>query len=152
MSNSSPLDPPNPFSPPIAEPALATAGGRVSFHDYRRACLEHESFLRCVGLADLLCACGGAVWLAILVRNLLNRDWQASDVPPFYLIRLTATFMFMAALIGLLLILGIELPRRRLARVEDANLMSVPLGCGILLLEQWLSVRTAYLLAPPFDR
>ena len=44
----------NPFSPPESEPGPVAVDGRRSFHDYRQVCLDHETFLRCLGLADIL--------------------------------------------------------------------------------------------------
>ena len=54
MASTTSADSSNPFRPPEVDLAEAARDERALFLTYRRDCLGHETFQRCVGLADLL--------------------------------------------------------------------------------------------------
>ena len=110
-----PSDGTNPFSPPDGEPGPAAVDGRPSFHDYRQACLDHETFLRCLGLADVLCALAGTLLVGNSVRILTAVVGRGFDWRSFLMIQwLVGSFVFVPALALVLVKLGIELARRQL--------------------------------------
>ena len=116
----------NPFSPPESEPGPVAVDGRRSFHDYRQACLDHETFLRCLGLADILCASAGALLVAISLRNLTGAVGQGNDWLSFRSIQwVVGSFVVLPALVLALVKLGIELPRRKLGAWRVQVLLSV---------------------------
>jgi hypothetical protein len=114
MSNAGPAEESNPYLPPSADLTEAWAEGRPSFLNYRRACLGHEMFQRCVGLADLICAwvgtpiVAGRVWVVIsMLRN--GFVFSRLEMIEWAL----ANFVFLPALIWLMMELGLSLTRRR---------------------------------------
>jgi hypothetical protein len=125
MSNPGASKPSNPFLPPQADPADAQPVGRASFHQYRRVCREHETFLKCVGLADLICAGAGVAIVGNAVRLLINMIREETDAPPFVLVQwVLANFVFTPALMGLLVIVGVNLMRRRVSAWRVQILLS----------------------------
>jgi hypothetical protein len=115
MSTSGPSDESNPFSPPDGEPGPVAVDGRPSFHEYRQACLDHETFLRCLGLADILCSLAGTLLVANGVRNLTAVVGRGFDWRSFVMIQwVVGSFVFVPALALVLVKLGIELARRQL--------------------------------------
>jgi hypothetical protein len=99
--------------------------GRQSFYDYRQACLDHETFLRCLGLADILCASAGALAVAIGLRNLTGVVGQRIDWLSFRSIQwVIGSFVFLTALLLVLVKLGIELPRRNIRAWRAQVLLS----------------------------
>ena len=130
MSNAGPADLSNPYLPPKADLTEAWSEGRRSFVKYRRACLGHETFQRCVGLADLICA-----WLGTPI--VAGRAWALISMlrSGFALSRLemiewvVGNFVFLPALIWLLMELGLSLPRR----LRWAWRMQIFLSVSVLL-------------------
>jgi hypothetical protein len=114
MSNAGPADLSNPYLPPKADLTAAWAEGRPSFLNYRRACLGHETFQRCVGLADLICAWLGTPIVAGRAWALISMLRSGFAVSRLEMIEwVVGSFVFLPALIWLMLELGISLPRRR---------------------------------------
>jgi hypothetical protein len=105
----------NPFRPPELDPVAARPEERALLLAYRRTCLEHENFQRCVGLADLLCAGIGTVFVVASAGILIYLKQNNVAAAPFEMFRwVVGRFVLLPALIALLVALGINLPRRRL--------------------------------------
>ena len=131
MSNQPPQHDANPFSPPETDPVAVPFDGRASFRDYREACLERETFMRCVGLANILCAGAGILLAALLAWELIMIFRQQIDMPMAELtVVCVGAFVILPALIALLLMLGLGLPRRRLRAWRVQVLLS-----GVVILQ-----------------
>jgi hypothetical protein len=114
MSNGGPADQSNPYLPPKVDITEAWAEDRGSFLKYRRACLNHETFQRCVGLADLICAWVGTPILAGRAWVLISMWRSGFAVSRLEMIEwVVGSFVFLPSLIWLLMELGLSLPRRR---------------------------------------
>jgi hypothetical protein len=115
MATTTPNDDSNPFRPPEVDLAGPRHNERALFLTYREACLGHETFQRCVGLADLLCAGAGTLFVIASLGFLISM-WQHNLVAPSFqmLFWVLGRFVFLPALIALLVALGINLARRRL--------------------------------------
>jgi hypothetical protein len=132
MSIPGPSDGSNPFSPSEGEPGPEAVDGRPSFHDFRQACLDHETFLRCLGLADILCASAGALVVANAGRILTAAVGRGFDWRSFLMIQwVVGSFVFLPVLALVLVKLGIELARRQLRAWRVQVLLS---GIAILFL------------------
>jgi hypothetical protein len=115
MSTTTPDEDSNPFRPPEVDLAGPSQDERALFLMYREACLGHEIFQRCVGLADILCSAMGTLFV-IGSLGILIYMWQHDTVTPSFqmLFWVLGRFVFLPALIALLVALGINLARRRL--------------------------------------
>jgi hypothetical protein len=105
----------NPFRPPKVDQPDPTVEERASFLAYRRACLDHETFQLCVGVANLLCAGMGAV---IVIGSLaLVISMHQNDVKfysPAMIVWMLGRFVLLPTVVVLLFAIGLNLPRRRL--------------------------------------